>query len=175
MYGMGDHSPLNDHRFRVIDGDFGTFEDAFAMAEGVVGSRLDVDAIEPLAIIGDFIISPQDGPASRDFQTLHFDFGLPLDPRIPQDVARYTALYISHRYTDVGAVTRLVPLVPLLAQRDWPARAELIARFVAYGQTHGARDDRSGYSEGSCARVIDAAGTHAAARKRKGRPRLSLR
>jgi hypothetical protein len=110
-------------------------------------------------VIGDFVIPPSDGPASRDFQTLHFDFGLPLDPRIAQDVARYTALYIAQGDGDVAAVTRLVPLVPLLAQRDWPERAELIARFVAYGRTHGARDDCRGYSEGSFARVIDAAAT----------------
>jgi hypothetical protein len=152
---------LSDHPLWLIDGDFGTSEKAFAAAERLVGSRLSLDLIEPLTVIGDFNLPPSNGPASRDFQTLHFDFGLPLDPRTPQDVARYTALYIAQGDDDVNAVTRLVPLVPLLAQRDWPERAELIARFVAYGRTHGSRDDRSGYSEGSFARVIDAATTSA--------------
>ncbi len=150
---------LNDRRFWLMDGDFGTCEDALAAAERFVGSRLSVDGIEPLTVIGDFIIPPSDGTTSRDFQTLHFDFGLPLDPRIVQDVARYTALYIAQGAEKVAAVTRLVPLVPLLAQRDWPERTELIARFVAYGRTDGARVDRTGYSEGSFARVIDAAAT----------------
>jgi hypothetical protein len=44
-----------------------------------------------------------------------------------------------------------------LRRREWPERAELLARFVAYGQTHGAWDDSQGYTEGSLARVIEAA------------------
>ena len=49
------------------------------------------------------------------------------------------------------------PLVALLRRREWPERSELLARFVAYRQTHGAWDDSLGYSEGSLARVIEAA------------------
>jgi len=94
---------------------------------------------------------------SRGFQTLHFDFGLPLVPMVAQDVARYTALYIARSAAGVCATTRLVPLVPLLHQRDWPERSELLARFGAYGRTHGAWDDSRGYSEGSLARAIEAA------------------
>ncbi len=148
-----------DSRFWVIDGAFGTSEEAIAGADSFVGSRCSVDRLEPLMVVGNFIIPPSDGPASRDFQTLHFDFGLPLDPKVAQDVARYTALSITQRDLEVTAVTRLVPLVPLLAQRDWPERAELIERFAAYGRTHGAWDDSRGYSEGSFARVIEAAAT----------------
>ncbi len=160
MGGMDEGSLTWDEpRFWLMERDFGTGEEAFAAAENFVGSRLSADPIEPLTVIGDYVIPPSGGPASRDFQTLHFDFGLPLDPRTSQDVAHYTALYIAHGDLNVTAVTRLVPLVALLAQRDWPERAELIARFVAYGRTHGARDDRMGYSEGSFARVIDAAVT----------------
>jgi hypothetical protein len=147
---------LRDHQFWLM-GEFGTREEAFVAAESFVGPRIPSDRSEPLTVIGDFIVPPSNGPASRDFQTLHFDFGLPLDPRIAQDVARYTALYIAQETVDVAAVTRLVPLAPLLRQRDWPQRSELLARFVAYGQTHGARDEHRGYSEGSFARVIDAA------------------
>ncbi len=157
---MDELSPaFDDRRFWLIDGDFGTYENAFAAAETFVESLSSADRLERLTVIGDFVIPPAEGPASRDFQTLHFDFGLPLDPKIARDVARYTALYIAPGNVDVTAVTRLVPLVRLLAQRDWLERDELIARFVAYGRTHGAREDRSGYSEGSFARVIDAAAT----------------
>ena len=148
----------NDHRFWLIEGDFVTGEDAFAAAKSFIGWRCSMDRIQSVTAIGDFVIPPADGLASRDFQTLHVDFGLPLDPRIAQDVARYTALFVARSDEEVTATTRLVPLVPLLAQRAWPDRAELIARFVAYGRTHGARDDRMGYSEGSFARVIDAVG-----------------
>ena len=120
---MAERSPtLSEPRFWLMDGGFGTYEKAFAAAEDFVGSRLSVDRTEPLSVIGDFIIPPLDGPASRDFQTLHFDFGLPLDPKMARDVARYTALYIAPGDGDVTAVTRLVPLVPLLSQRDWPER-----------------------------------------------------
>ena len=157
-----DESPTSkERRFWLIEGDFGTYEDAFAAAESFIGSRCSMDRIEPVTALGDFVLPPADGLASRDFQTLHVDFGLPLDPRIAQDVARYTALYIDPSDVDVAAITRLVPLVPLLAQRAWPERDELIASFVSYGRTHGARDDRMGYSEGSFARVIDAVGPSA--------------
>jgi hypothetical protein len=141
----------------LVNGDFGTPREAFDAAELFVESRRSKCGIGPLATIGEFVIPPLDGPASRDFQTLHIDFGLPLDPKIPQDVARFTALHVPHGLRDVTAVTRLVPLGQLLAQRDWPEYAELLARVVAYGRTHGSRDDHAGYSEGSLARVVDAA------------------
>jgi hypothetical protein len=158
MYGMDDRRGApDDPRFWLMDGDFETCGTAFAAAQDLVGSRL---SEEPLTVIGEFVIPAPDGAESRDFQTLHFDFGLPLDPKIAQDVARYTALYIANGDTHAVAVTRLVPLLPLLTQRGWPERAELISRFAAYGRTHGARDDRAGYTEGSFARIIDAAATN---------------
>jgi hypothetical protein len=148
---------LSDHGFWLADGDFSTRDEAFEAARAVVGRRCGADGVDPLPVIGDFIIPPPDGAASREFQTLHFDFGLPLVPTVAQDVARYTALYIARSAAGVSATTRLVPLVPLLRRRDWPERSELLARFVAYGRTHGAWDDSRGYSEGSLARVIEAA------------------
>jgi hypothetical protein len=60
----------------------------------VIEADCSEDGLGPLSIIGDFVLPPLEGPKSRDFQTLHFDFGLPLDPKVNQDVARYTALYI---------------------------------------------------------------------------------
>ncbi len=110
------------------------------------------------SILGDFVLPPLDGPETRDFQTLHFDFGLPLDPKVHQDVALYTALYIPDGAPNVSAVTRLVPLRPLLEQRTWTSRAELLENLMAYGRTHGAWEDDQGYVEGSLARLIEAAG-----------------
>jgi hypothetical protein len=158
IYGMHDGAvALSDRGFWLADGDFSSCDEAFEAARAVVGSRCHADGIEPLPVIGDFVIPPPDGVASCDFQTLHFDFGLPLVPTVAQDVARYTALYVARSAARVSATTRLVPLVSLLRRRDWPDRSELLARFVAYGQTHGAWDDSRGYSEGSLARVIEAA------------------
>lgn len=111
----------------------------------------------PFPVIGDFILPPPDGQQSRDFQTLHLDFGLPVDPRVEQDVGRYTALHIPRTVGSVSAVTRLVPLNALLAHREWPSPDELLARLRRYGKTHGAWDDERGYVEGSLARLVEAA------------------
>jgi hypothetical protein len=148
---------LSDRGFWLADGNFSTRGEAFEAASAVVRRRCRADGVDVLPVIGDFVIPPADGPASRDFQTLHFDFGLPLVPIIAQDVARYTALYIAPEAAGVSATTRLVPLAPLLRRRDWPGPRELLARFAAYGRTHGAWDDSQGYVEGSLARVIEAA------------------
>jgi hypothetical protein len=88
---------------------------------------------------------------------LHFDFGLPLDPKVEQNVARYTALYVPTDVADARAITRLVPLVALLGQRSWPPPEELVERLTSYGRTHGAWDDDRGYAEGSVARIVEAA------------------
>ncbi len=103
------------------------------------------------------MLPPPDGPASRPFQTLHIDFGVPLIPTQTADVARFTALYVAANARTPQASTRLVALAPLLAQRRWPDHDQLIDRFEAYGQTHGAWDDTAGYTEGSLARIIEAA------------------
>jgi hypothetical protein len=130
--------------------------DACRVARMLIDARCAADGAATLELVGDFVLPPPDGGDSRDFQTLHFDFGLPLDPRTPLDVGRFTALHIPSGFEGVSAVTRLVPLAPLLAQRAWPARAELIEQMVAYGATHGAWDDGKGYVEGSLARLIEA-------------------
>ena len=62
-----------------------------------------MDRIQSVTAIGDFVIPPAHGLASRDFQTLHVDFGLPLDPRIAEDVARYTALFVARSDEEVTA------------------------------------------------------------------------
>jgi hypothetical protein len=128
-------------------------EAAFALAEDLVtratGRRLD--------LVGRYVVPPADGVATRPFQTLHVDFGLPLAPRRPCDVATHTALHVPPGAPTEGATTRLVPLDDLLAQRPWPGREELVGRFERYGRSHGAWDDREGYVEGSLARLVEAA------------------
>jgi hypothetical protein len=130
---------------------------ACRLARGLIDACCDVEGVATLEVVGSFVLPPPDGRESRDFQTLHFDFGLPLDPVSEADVGRFTALHIPVGFEAVSAVTRLVPLAPLLAQRLWPGRTELIDRLVAYGETHGAWDSKQGYVEGSLARLVEAA------------------
>jgi hypothetical protein len=129
------------------------FDDAAAVIEAVHAKSRQPS----LEIIGDFVVPPIGGPPSRDFQTLHFDFGLPLIPAAAGDVARYTALYIRADAPCSKARTRLVFLDTLLAQRAWPDHEELLRRFAAYGESHGAWAHSDGYTEGSLARIIEAA------------------
>jgi hypothetical protein len=131
--------------------------DACGLARRLIDACRDIAGVAALEVVGSFVLPPLDGRASRDFQTLHFDFGLPLDPTSELDVGRFTALHVPFGFEGVSAVTRLVPLAPLLAQRMWPGRAELVDRMVAYGETHGAWDSGQGYVEGSLARLVEAA------------------
>lgn len=156
--GMDDQvAQLNDRGFVWIRNGFPTLEEALDAARALIDSCCAADGLEHLAAIGDFVLPPIDGQPTRGFQTLHFDFGLPLDPKLEQDVARYTALYIPSDVGSVSAVTRLVPLARLLSQRAWPPFAELLGGLIAYGRTHGAWDDARGYVEGSLARVVEGA------------------
>ncbi len=152
-----DRATLRSSGFVRSDEGFSTAAEASEFARSVVEVGCSEDGLGPLSIIGDFVLPPVEGPKTRDFQTLHFDFGVTLDPKVNQDVARYTALYIPAGAPNVSAITRLVPLGTLLRQQTWPVRSELLERLVAYGQTHGAWDDVRGYVEGSLARIVEAA------------------
>jgi hypothetical protein len=143
--------------FAWVRGNFDDSAEAFEVAGELIAASRPADGGRALTVIGDFVLPPLGGQATRDFQTLHFDFGLPLDPKLNQDVGLYTALYVPRGFGAVSAATRLVPLALLLGQRAWPSRAELLERFLAYGKTHGAWDDAHGYLEGSLARVVEAA------------------
>jgi hypothetical protein len=138
----------------LLSGPFSRPADAWTATEALLDALDEQEAIE---VIGDFVLPPVDATPSRDFQTLHFDFGLPLVPVVPTDVARFTALHMPADVHGNGATTRLVPLKPLLAQRRWPHPDELPARLAAYGHSHGAWDDQAGYTEGSLARIVEAA------------------
>jgi hypothetical protein len=148
---------LADQGFVYISGGFETVEEAFGEAWALVDPLAPANAFAPLSVIGDFVIPPLDTAETRDFQTLHFDFGLPIDPKMSRDLALYTALHVSHGAPPTSALTRLVPIAGLLRQREWPTRGQLLSRLVSYGKTHGAWDDAEGYQEGSFARIIEAA------------------
>jgi len=148
---------LDFYGFVRIAGPFRTSHEADEVASAVVDACRLRSGFGPMSIIGSFVVAPPDSGETRDFQTLHFDFGLPLVPKIDQQVARYTALSVPADVTGVQAVTRLVPLVALLGQRSWPPPGDLVERLTTYGRTHGAWDDERGYVEGSLARVIEGA------------------
>ena len=148
---------LSLYGFARIAGPFRTSHEADEVASALVDACRLRNGLPPMSIIGSFVVAPLDGGETRDFQTLHFDFGLPLDPKIEQQVARYTALSVPADVTGVQAVTRLVPLVALLGQRSWPPPGELVERLVTYGRTHGAWDDERGYVEGSLACIVEGA------------------
>jgi hypothetical protein len=153
---MGEHvDALGTLGFVRITGPFARIQDAWAAARALIDAASADDG--PLAMIGDFVLPPPGGPPSRDFQTLHLDFGIPLAPVVPADVARFTALHVGADVPPSRAVTRLVPLRPLLGGGTWPDHDELVRRFAAYGNSHGAWDVTAGYVEGSLARIVEAA------------------
>jgi len=105
----------------------------------------------PIEMIGTFVVPAPAGRASRDFQTLHFDFGVPLVPFAAADVARLTALHVPAWVSSAQALTRFVGLRPLLSGHTCPGLGELVRRFVAYGASHGAWQPGTGFAEGSLA------------------------
>jgi hypothetical protein len=150
-------SVLGESGFVWIRSAFATPAAAFAESQELIEECTGSNGDEALSVIGDFILAPRDCTATRDFQTLHFDFGVPVRPLHDQDVARYTALFIPRSSVGVTAATRLVPLDALLGQRRWPDRATLLDNLMAYGESHGAWDDKDGYREGSLGRIVEAA------------------
>ncbi len=148
---------LQQGGFVWIRSGFAAAEAAFARAEELIEECTASSGLDALSVIGEFVLPPLGGARTRPFQTLHFDFGVPICPVGDQDVARYTALFIPRSAVGVTAVTRLVPVGALLGQRSWPDRTALLANLMAYGESHGAWNDAEGYYEGSLARVVEAA------------------
>jgi len=75
---------LDADGFVRIDGPFQTSDGAFDAAGALIEECRLQRGLPAMSIVGDFVIPPLDGPSTRDFQTLHFDFGLPLDPKMPR-------------------------------------------------------------------------------------------
>jgi hypothetical protein len=97
--------------------------------------------------VGEYIVPPL-GAIRRNFQALHFDFGLPILAEKPVDVVRYTALRVDASQPGPKAVTRIVSLGPLLGQRSWPIR-EVVAKRL-----HRAADPEKPV-EGILGRIIE--------------------
>ncbi len=100
-----------------------------------------------LEVVGEFTVPPP-GVVQRDFQALHFDFGVPRLTGQTVPVSRFTALYLDRQSAGSGAATRIVPLRLLLGQRGWPAGPVLAERLCRDGVDA---------VEGMLARVIEAA------------------
>lgn len=135
---------------------------AWSCARAVFREATREDAIGadmgPLDVVGHFTLPPPDA-RRRDFQTLHMDFGLPVTPDGPIDVARFTALYVDRDHGPTTALTRIVPLHQLLSQRSWAEPELLLERLRRYGQANAGDGDArpAGYIEGIFARLVEAA------------------
>jgi hypothetical protein len=131
---------------------------AWSFARAVFHETASEDAIgagmPPLDVVGYFNVPPPDA-LHRDFQALHMDFGLPVVPAGPTDVARFTALYVEPGCAPTSALTRIVPLRQLLSQRAWIEPERLLERLRRYGQTN--TGDGGAYIEGIFARLVEAA------------------
>jgi hypothetical protein len=126
---------------------------AWRSAHDIVGRARDLDPLSAglpdFEVVGEFTVPPP-GVVQRDFQALHFDFGLPTLSRSPVAVSRFTALYLHGRLPGSGAATRIVPLRALLSQRSWPPRKVLADRVR--------QDSGDGRAvEGILARIVEAA------------------
>lgn len=143
--------------FVVCPGSFADPTEARSVAESVVALAAErhPPAAGQLVSLGSYRIPPAGAP-SRGFQVLHVDFGIPINPGPPVDVAVYTALYVSPEMEQTSAVTRLIALRPLLAQRDWHV-ATLRSRLERYGASNGALTSEGSYLEGVLARLVEAA------------------
>ena len=90
----GARSVLHESGFVWIRSAFTTAAEAFARSQELIRECTAANGHEKVSVIGDFILPPPDGKATREFQTLHFDFGVPLRPVRRGDVAWYTALFL---------------------------------------------------------------------------------
>jgi hypothetical protein len=144
-----DATGLTGVGFVHLAGRFTSSAEAWDAAESLINAASPDHAT--LDVLGEFAIAPLHGPPSRDFQTLHQTSVCPLVPAVPADTALFTALHVAADAPPSAAATRLVSLRALLSARAWPDRSELVRRFAAYGETHGAWNHTAGYAEGSLA------------------------
>jgi hypothetical protein len=127
---------LLDQGFVHVAGPFADPSAAWSCARAVCAEATRDDPLgagmPPLEVVGRFTVPPA-GATRRDFQALHLDFGLPLGPTAPTDVARFTALHVERDRPSTTAATRIVPLPALLGQRTWDAPERVMAALAAYG------------------------------------------
>jgi hypothetical protein len=137
--------------FVHVDGSRERKAQAWSRARAVCQEATRADAIgaglPALEVVGQFTVPPP-GAQRRDFQALHLDFGLPIGSSATTDVVRFTALRIDRNHARTSAMTRIVPLGALLAQRRWVAPERLLERL---------RDYVPGAAEGILGRLIEAA------------------
>jgi hypothetical protein len=145
---------MSESRQALLECGFIRLETRFSSEETAAGHARELIP-EELDLIGDFVLPPADAGPTRDFQTLHFDFGMPLDPLADAPVGFFTALFVVPGASPTAA-TRLVPVRALLSQRAWSDHDELIRRWARYGVTHGTWPGAAGYTEGSMARILEA-------------------
>jgi hypothetical protein len=142
---------LLDAGFVVLEGAAPSSAAAWAAARATCEAATGHDALgrglPPLEVVGEFALPPPRVP-QRDFQALHIDFGLPVAPDRPADVARFTALHVEHAAT---AQTRIVPLRRLLGARAWDPVERIVERLAAHGR------GGSGAAEGILARLVEVA------------------
>ena len=148
--------------FVRVSSPWDSVELAWSYARAVFQEAARRDAIAagmpPLRVVGEFTV-PARNTRQRDFQALHLDFGIPLAPDRPVDVARFTALYIDPDRASTSAVTRIVSLPSLLGQRAWVAPERLLQRLARYRDANANDCAQTGaaYVEGIFARLVEAA------------------
>jgi hypothetical protein len=107
-----------EHGYAHIARPFVTPEDAWQRADALISEIGSPDGLDaPIQVIGQFVVPPPGSAPSRDFQTLHFDFGIPLLPSAQADVARWTALHVPADCHGITARTRLAPIPAAQSER----------------------------------------------------------
>ena len=137
--------------FVHLPGPFRSVDVAWAAAGDVIESAAGNASFD---VVGEFGRTA-DGPASRSFQNLHIDFGVPLIATRAADVARFTAVHVAADARLTQASTRLVARAaagPAPLARSRPADRPLRCLWPHPRAWDGA----AGYTEGSLARIIEA-------------------
>jgi hypothetical protein len=84
--------------------------------------------MSPLTVVAEYTMPTIEAPG-RDFQALHFDFGLALGLAGHAEIARYTVLHVDASSESSSAATRIVRLVDLAPLRRWPDTDTLVERL----------------------------------------------
>jgi len=124
------------------------------------GTRPCAELLSQLQLLGHARIPAESEPSP--FLALHFDRGHPLFPTRGETLYLYAGFYFPRHQRPGTAVTRIVPLRKLLAQRAWGEPGRIEQRLRAYALSHGSSWDwdRDSGNRVSCfARILDALGS----------------